>query len=181
MELERRQLYRKVVENVRGKDFSSSQAVGMLNQAIAEKRMNPAERQQFNRSMPSTRSLKRMLRRATAPANYPADFGMESIPQELQNSPFEHQAYNTTPDYDGEAVQMPLPIIPPMRPQLQNQNQHFGNPNLFQNPFIEAQQQQNFMNHQMQMLMLQQQQMAQQQMAHFQWQQMLLQNRFRFP
>uniref|UniRef100_A0A914QMJ8 Uncharacterized protein n=1 Tax=Panagrolaimus davidi TaxID=227884 RepID=A0A914QMJ8_9BILA len=47
-ELERRQLYRKVKEEVRGKDFSSSQAVGMLNQAIAEKRMNRAERQQFN-------------------------------------------------------------------------------------------------------------------------------------
>uniref|UniRef100_A0A914Q620 Uncharacterized protein n=1 Tax=Panagrolaimus davidi TaxID=227884 RepID=A0A914Q620_9BILA len=68
---------------------------------------------------------------------------------------------NTTPDYDDEAViqavEMPLPIIPPVRPQLQNQNQNFVNPNLSQNPFNEAQQQQIFMNQQMQMLMLQQQ------------------------
>uniref|UniRef100_A0A914Q8H2 Uncharacterized protein n=1 Tax=Panagrolaimus davidi TaxID=227884 RepID=A0A914Q8H2_9BILA len=228
----------------------------MLNQAIAEKRMNPAERQQFNRSMPSSRSLKRMLRRATAPEDYPADFGIDDIPDELKNSPFEgggvmahfgaehlrqsdpsfksayrvfrdllrdsviewdksvggtelpfrknayvdrerriidkkyefavrlaveniilmddlikyaeHQAYNTTPDYDDEAVNqavaMPLPIIPPIRPQLQqippirpqlqNQNQHLINPNLLGNPFNEAQQQQIFMNQQMQMLML---------------------------
>uniref|UniRef100_A0AC35G9I4 Uncharacterized protein n=1 Tax=Panagrolaimus sp. PS1159 TaxID=55785 RepID=A0AC35G9I4_9BILA len=117
----------------------------------------------------------------------------ENIPMDDLIKYAEHQAYNTTPDYDDEAViaavQMPLPIIPPfrprlqqiplIRPQLQNQNQHFINPNLLRNPFNEVQQQQNFMNQQMQMLMLQQQQ--QQQIAQFQWQQMMFQNGFRFP
>uniref|UniRef100_A0A914QXN8 Uncharacterized protein n=1 Tax=Panagrolaimus davidi TaxID=227884 RepID=A0A914QXN8_9BILA len=282
----------------------------MLNESIANQRLNPEQRRRFNRSMPTTRSLKRMLRGAAAP-DYPADFGIDSIPDELkvcggliahfeegganpfllmmdenlrdencprttntcegfhrkikeylrqadptfksayrvfrdllrdsiidwdksndgQILPFrrnefvdresriideklafavrlnveeipmddlkkyaERQAYNTTPDYDDEAVNqaiaMPLPVIPPIRPRLQQnhpirpqlQNQHF--PNLLQNPFNESQQQQIFINPQMQMLLLQQQQQQQayqQQMAYFQRQQMMAQNRFRFP
>uniref|UniRef100_A0A914PEC1 Uncharacterized protein n=1 Tax=Panagrolaimus davidi TaxID=227884 RepID=A0A914PEC1_9BILA len=92
-------------------------------------------------------------------------------------------AYNTTPDHDDEAVNqavaMPPPIIPPIRPQLQNR--HLINPNLLGNPFIEAQQQQIFMNQQMLQQQQQQQIAYQQQIVQFQWQQMMAQNRFRFP
>uniref|UniRef100_A0AC35G0S7 Uncharacterized protein n=1 Tax=Panagrolaimus sp. PS1159 TaxID=55785 RepID=A0AC35G0S7_9BILA len=59
-----------------------------------------------------------------------------NIPMDDLKKYAEHQAFNTTPDYDDEAVnqaiQMHLPIIPPfrpriqqnppIRPQLQNQN-----------------------------------------------------------
>uniref|UniRef100_A0AC35FA65 Uncharacterized protein n=1 Tax=Panagrolaimus sp. PS1159 TaxID=55785 RepID=A0AC35FA65_9BILA len=86
-ELERRQVYRGIVKDVRGKDFSSSQCLGMFNESIANQRFNPEERRRFNRSMPTTRSLKRMLRRAAAP-NYPTDFGIDSIPDEIHSMKF---------------------------------------------------------------------------------------------
>uniref|UniRef100_A0A914QAF2 Uncharacterized protein n=1 Tax=Panagrolaimus davidi TaxID=227884 RepID=A0A914QAF2_9BILA len=48
----------------------------------------------------------------------------ENIPMDDLMKYTEHQAYNTTPDYDDEAiiraVEMSLLIIPPIRPQLQN-------------------------------------------------------------
>ena len=109
----------------------------------------------------------------------------ENVPMDDIMKYAEHQAYNTTPDYDDEAViqavEQPLPIIPPIRPQLQNQR--FVNPNLLRNPFIEVQHQQMLMNQQMQML--QHQQMLQQQFMNYQqflqWQQMMMQNGFPFP
>ena len=99
----------------------------------------------------------------------------ENVPMDDIMKYAEHQAYNTTPDYDDEAVivevEQPLPIIPPIRPQLQNQR--FVNPNLLRNPFIEVQHQQMLMNQQMQMLQHQQ---------FLQWQyQMMMQNGFPFP
>uniref|UniRef100_A0A914P7X6 Uncharacterized protein n=1 Tax=Panagrolaimus davidi TaxID=227884 RepID=A0A914P7X6_9BILA len=61
---------------------------------------------------------------------------VEEIPVNDLMKYAENQAYNTTPDYDDEAVnqavEMPLQIIPPIRLQLQNQ--HFINPKLFGNP-----------------------------------------------
>uniref|UniRef100_A0AC35GKR1 Uncharacterized protein n=1 Tax=Panagrolaimus sp. PS1159 TaxID=55785 RepID=A0AC35GKR1_9BILA len=63
----------------------------------------------------------------------------------------ERQTYNTTPDYDDDAVNqaVAMPLL---------NHQPAINPNLLKNPLIKAQQQQYFMNQQIQMLMLQQQQ-----------------------
>uniref|UniRef100_A0A914PX68 MULE transposase domain-containing protein n=1 Tax=Panagrolaimus davidi TaxID=227884 RepID=A0A914PX68_9BILA len=193
--------HRKIKEYLRQADptFKSSYRVfrDLLRDSIIDwDKSNDGAELPFRRN----EFVDRELRIINEKYEFAVRLAVEEIPMDDLMKYAERQAYNTTPDYDDEAVNqavaMPLPVIPPIRPQLQqqippirpqlqNQNQHLINPNLLGNPFNEAQQQQIFMNPQIQMLMIQQQQQQQiayqQQMAYFQWQQMMAQNRFRFP